>query len=186
MSNGEKKRGGWKQKVASEMVAYWINVLYLAVFFGMFITYQRLVLAQYEISYEDYGISMIKALVLAKVIMLGDILRLGRGLEERPLVYPTLFRSFAFSVWVLLFIILESMVRGFLQGKGLVGGFEEFMQRDKYELLARSLIVFFAFIPFFAVRELGRVLGRGKLHELFFRRRVAGESDRSTSSGSPG
>jgi hypothetical protein len=185
MSDGDKKRGGWKQKLASEMVAYWITVLYLAVFFGMFITYQRLILAQHAISFEEYGISIIKALVLAKVIMLGDLLRIARGFEQRPLIYPTLFRSFAFMLWVLLFVVLESIVRGLLQGKGLVGGFEEFMQRDKYELLARSLVVFFAFIPFFAVRELGRVLGTGKLHELFFRRRVAREADRSTSAGSP-
>jgi hypothetical protein len=179
MSNGDKQRIGWKQKIASEMAAYWINVLYLAVFFGMFFTYKRLILAQYDISYEEYGISLIKALVLAKVIMLGDMLRIARGFEARPLVYPTLFRSFAFTLWVFLFVILEHIVRGFLQGKGLAGGFEEFMQQDRYEMLARCLIVFFAFIPFFAVRELGRVLGRGKILELFFRRRAARESDQS-------
>ena len=180
MSNGDKKPGGWKQKIASEMVAYWISVLYLAVFFGMFFTYQRLILAQHQINYGEYGIGIIKALVLAKIIMLGDMLRIARGFEARPLVYPTLFRSFAFSLWVLLFVILEHMIRGVFQGKGLAGGFEEFLQRDKYELFARSLVVFFAFIPFFAVRELGQVLGRGKIHELFFRRRVARESGAST------
>jgi len=185
MSNGDKKPGGWKQKIAHEMVAYWINVLYLTVFFGMFFTYKRLVLAQYDISYEEYGISIIKALVLAKVIMLGDMLRIARGFEARPLVYPTLFRSVAFTFWVLGFVILEHLIRGFLHGKGLAGGFEEFLQQDRYELLGRGLIVFFAFIPFFAVKELGRVLGQGKIHELFFRRRVAEGSDRSTSSGSP-
>lgn len=181
MSNGDKKLVGWKQKIASEMVEYWINVLYLAVFFGMFYTYQRLILAQYQISYGEYGIAVIKALVLAKVIMLGDMLRIARGFEERPLVYPTLFRSFAFTFWVLGFVILEHMIRGFLQGKGLAGGFDEFLQRDRYELLAQSMVVFFAFIPFFAVRELGQVLGRGKIYELFFRRRVARESDPPTS-----
>ena len=174
MSIGDKQRVGWKQRIASEMVAYWITVLYLAVFFGMFFMYQRLILTQYDITYEDYGIGVIKALVLAKVIMLGDMLRIARGFEQRPLIYPTLFRSLAFTLWVLLFIILEHTVRGFLQGKGFGGGFEEFLQRDKYELLARGLVVFFAFIPFFAVKELGLLLGRGRLLELFFRRRTPG------------
>ena len=184
MSDGDRKRGGWKQKLASEMVAYWITVLYLSLFFGMFITYRRLILVQYQVSYEEYGISIIKALVLAKVIMLGDLLRIARGFETRPLVYPTLFRSFIFTFWVLGFVILEHTIRGLLHGKGLAGGFEEFLQQDRYELLARSLVTFFAFIPFFAVKELGQVLGRGRIHELFFRRRVAREADRSTSSGS--
>jgi hypothetical protein len=176
MSHEDKPRAGWKLKIASEMLAYWITVLYLTVFFGMFFTYQRLILAQHAIDYGEYGISIIKAMVLAKVIMLGDLLRIARGFEQRPLIYPTLFRSFAFSLWVLLFVILEHMVRGLLHGKGLMGGFEEFMQRDRYELLARSLVVFFAFIPLFAVKELGQVLGRGRIHELFFRRRTAREA----------
>ena len=181
MSNGDKKPVGWRQKIASEMVAYWITVLYLAVFFGMFFTYQRLILVQYQISYGEYGIGIIKALVLAKVIMLGDMLRIARGFEARPLIYPTLFRSFAFTLWVLVCVILEQMIRGVFHGKGLAGGFEEFLQQDRYEQLARSMVVFFAFIHFFAVKELARVLGRGKMYELFFRRRVPTESESTTS-----
>lgn len=50
------------------------------------------------------------------------------------------------------------------------------MGRGKYELLTDSLVTFFAFIPFFAVKELERVLGEGKLGELFFWRRAATES----------
>ena len=38
-------------------------------------------------------------------------------------------------------------------------------------MLANSLVVLAAFIPFFAVKELGRVLGRDKIAALFFRRR---------------
>ena len=50
--------------------------------------------------------------VLAKVIMVGDILRLGRGLEQKPLIVPTLHRTVVFSVWVGLFSVLEATVPG--------------------------------------------------------------------------
>jgi hypothetical protein len=43
------------------------------------------------------------------------------------------------------------------------------------EWLSSALVVFFVFIPFFAVRELGRVLGEGMISGLFFRRRSAME-----------
>jgi hypothetical protein len=33
-------------------------------------------------------------------------------------------------------------------------------------------VIFVAFVPFFAFRELGRVLGEGKIWALFFRRRA--------------
>ncbi len=117
----------------------------------------------------DYGVSVIEALVLAKVIMIGDVLRIGRRLQDRPLIFPTLLRAIVFGVWVGLFKVLEQTVVGLLRGKGLAGGFEEIMGQDKYDLLADSLVTFFAFVPFFAVKELGRVLGSGKLGELFFR-----------------
>jgi hypothetical protein len=51
-----------------------------------------------------------------------------------------------------------------------MGGIAEFLGKG-HELLANSLIVFVAFIPFFGVKELGRVLGQEKIRALFFRRR---------------
>lgn len=177
MSDAHKKKAGWKHKIVDELIKYWINVLYLTIYFGVFTSYRRLILAQYEISYEDYGISLIKALVLAKVIMIGDVLRLGRGFKDKPLIVPTLYRTILFSGWIWLFGVIEHTIRGLLQGKGLFGGFEELMGKGEFELLARCLVTFVAFLPFFAFRELGRVLGEGKISELFFRRKAATESD---------
>ena len=182
MNNVNKKKADWKQKTVHEMMEYFINFMYLAGFFGLFTWYRRLILAEYQITYLNYSFSVIEALVLAKVIMIGDILRLGRGLQERPLIFPTLYNTVVFSVWVLLFTVFEHTVGGLLRGKGLAGGFEEIMGRGKYELLARFMVVFFAFIPFFAFKELGRVLGEGKIRELFFLRRAATESNLPTGS----
>ena len=48
------------------------------------------------------------------------------------------------------------------------------MSRFNYEWLSRALVVFFAFLPLFAVRELRRVLGKG-VTDIFFRRSSAAE-----------
>jgi len=176
MNDTNKKKVGWKQKIFREMTEYWVNVLYLTLLFGVFTNYRRLILAHYQISYENYGISLIKALVLAKLITVGGVLRLGRGFEDKPLIVPTLYKASLFTVWVALFDVIESMIRSFLRGKGPMGAFAELMSRFTYEWLAGALVIFFAFIPFFAIRELGRVLGRGTIHGMFFRRRVVTES----------
>ena len=179
--NDMNEKPGLKQKLIRELVEYGINVAYLFLFFGVFILYQRLILAQYHISYEEYGITLIKALVLGKVIMIGDMLRLGRRLEHKPLIYPTLYKTVVFTVWVFLFSILETTVRGLLHGKGFAGGLEELVGGRQYELLAHCLIVFLAFIPFFAFRELERNLGKGRIGDMFLRRSSNGET---ASSGS--
>ena len=127
-----------------------------------------------------YGVSVIQALVLAKVIMVGRALRLGRRLKDHPLIVPTVYKAVVFTIFVGIFGVVESTISGLLHGKGIAGGFDEFMSAGRYELLARCMVMFVAFIPFFAFEELERVLGEGKLGKLFFRRRSAGESDLST------
>jgi len=177
MNSMTKKITGWKQRIFREMIEYWINVIYLAVFFSVFTNYRRLILAHYQISYENYGISIIKALVLAKVIMAGRVLCFGRGFKDKPLVIPTLYKTVLFTVWVAIFDVIESMIRSFIHGKDLMGAFDDLINRFTYEWFAGTMVIFFAFIPFFAAKELGRVLGEGKIHKLFFQRSKVAESD---------
>ncbi len=167
----QQKKTGWKHRVVHEMIEYWLTVLYLTIFFGVFASYRRVILAHYNISYTNWGISLIRALVLAKVMMVGSLLHFGRSLEKKPLIYPTLNKTFVFTVWVVLFAVAESAVRGFLQGKGMAGALDYLLGEGTHEFFAGLLVVFFAFIPFFAFKELGRVLGRGKIRELFFQKR---------------
>src|SRR5262245_1362639 len=161
---------GWQQKLVHEVIEYWINFVYLAFFLVAFIWYRRLILAEYQVTYTNYWFPLIEAAVLAKVIMVGDLLRLGRGLEHKPLILPTLYRTVVFSVWVGLFSLLEATVRGLLHRQGLMGGLVEIASKGRYELLAGCLVTFVAFISFFAFKEAERVLGEGTLRALFWRR----------------
>ncbi|MGO9374162.1 MAG: hypothetical protein ACLQBD_18995 [Syntrophobacteraceae bacterium] len=171
MSNPDKTKGDLKKRLFQEMVEYWINVCYLALVFAAFTQYRRLILAAHDITYTNYGVAVIEALILAKVIMIGAVLRLGRGLEQKPLIYPTIYKTFVFTLFVAVFTVIEHAIMGLWQGKGLTGGLVDLLGKGHHELLAGCLVTFVAFIPFFAVRELGRVLGEGKIGTLFFRRR---------------
>ena len=93
MSNPDKKKRDVKKKIVHEVTEYWIIVCYLALVFAAFTWYRRLVLAAHDITYTNYGVAVIEALVLAKVVMIGDVLRLGRRLEHKPLIYSTLLQD---------------------------------------------------------------------------------------------
>src|SRR5262249_4612833 len=153
MSNATKTRAHWKQKIVSELIEYWILVVYLGVFFGAFNWYRRLVLAAYQITYLHYGMAVLEALVLAKVILIGPAVHLGQRLDDRPLIVPTLYKAVVFSLWVGVFTVLEHTVEGLFHEHGLAGGVEELMRTGKYEVLARCLVMFCAFIPLFAFKE---------------------------------
>lgn len=160
---------GLKEKVVHELIEYWINFGYLAFFLVAFTWYRRLILAEYHVQYTNYWFPLIEAAVLAKVIMIGDLMRLGRKMENKPLIFSALFRTVMFSLWVAIFSVLEETIRGLLHGNGLTGGVEEIASRGGYELLSRCVVIFAAFIPFFSFKELERVMGAKKLRALFWR-----------------
>jgi hypothetical protein len=161
---------GLRQKILSGLKTYGINVLYITLFFSIFTDYRRLILAHYQIAYNDYGISLIKALVLAKVILVAEHFHLGRGFEDKPLIIPTLYKSFLFTICVAILSVIEAMIRGFLKTEGFTGVQGILIKCFSYEWFSGMLVAFAAFVPFFAIRELGRVLGKGKISELFFRK----------------
>jgi hypothetical protein len=170
-----KGKTGWG-KILHEIKKYWLYVLYMSVFFSVFTNYRRLLMAHYQISYEDYGVSVIKALVLAKVVLVAESLGLGRGFRDKPLIIPTLYKTFLFTVCVAIFSIIESMIRSIIQGRSSMETIAELMSKFNYIWLADGIVVFFSFIPFFAVRELSQVFGEETLSKLFFHRRSAVET----------
>jgi hypothetical protein len=172
MNDADKKKGGWKKKIVHEIGEYLINVCYLTFMFAAFTQYRRFLLAAHDITYTDYGVAVIEALILGKVIMIGEVIRLGRGLEQKPLIYPTLYKTFVFTVFVAVFKAIEYGIKGLWNGSGFMAGLVELSEKWSHELLANSLIVFVAFIPFFAIKELGRVFGEDKIRALFFKRRA--------------
>jgi len=171
MNSTDTKKGDLKKKIVHEMVEYWIIVLYLAIFFAAFTQYRRLLLAAYDITYTNYWVAAIKALVLGKVIMVGEALRIGRGLEQKPLLFPTLYKTLVFTLFLAIFIVLENVIKGLWKGTGFTGDIVEFLGVGSHEFIANCLVVFVALIPFFGIKELSRVIGQDKIRALFFQKR---------------
>lgn len=176
MNDGDEKKASLKEKIIHEMREMLLIFVYLALFFCSFTTYRMLVSHEFGISYFHYGFALVKALVLAKVILLGQYVRFVRIFDDRPLVFPTLYKVVWFSLFTLAFEVLEHVVGGFLHGKDLEGVYREIISTGRDELLSRTLIVLFAFVPFFAFSETGRMLGEGRLSALFFKRRATAKT----------
>lgn len=160
----------WKQRIFHEFREYWINVIYMALVFSAIIFYRRLVLAHYEIYLDDYFSGVIKALVIAKVVMIGAFLRITRKYEHKPLIYPVLYKAVLFTLWVMLFDIVEVFIRIFINNPVLLEAINELKSHLNNLWLGGALLIFFSFIPFFAFKELVRVLGKEKVRELFLKK----------------
>ena len=162
-----------KEKALEELKAFWLIALYLFIFFGSFTVYRRLVLATSGITYLNYGIALIQALIIAKVILIGKAFALGRQFENRPLIVPVLFKSGLFAGLAILFGILERIVEGLFHHKSIADIFTELVATDWHEYAGRALILVVSFVPFFAFWEIGRVIGMRKIASIFFSRPTA-------------
>jgi hypothetical protein len=159
----------WKQKLYREFTEYWVNVAYLTLFFCVFAIARRLTLSHYGVEVQDYFVGIIKALVIAKVIMIGAFLRISRKYENKPLIIPVLYKTILFVLWVILFDVIEGFIRGLVDTKSLTAAIDFVLQHHFTKLwLGGLLFVSLSFIPFFALKELARVIGHEKFKDLFF------------------
>jgi hypothetical protein len=162
---------GIRHKLAREIRELVTYFLYLASFFILLRSYTNLVLAEHHINYVGYGLCVLKSLALAKIILTGESLRLGARLSGTPLIVQTFCKAALFSVFACVFEVLEHLILGAVRGKAPAEVFAELLDKGWPHLVAMTMVVFVAFLPFFAFRETARALGDGKLQELFFKRR---------------
>ncbi len=172
MSSKTSQQTSLKQKVVHEGEEFLGIFLYLALFFEVFAAYRMLLLREYQVEYVSYAGALITALVLAKIIMIGEYAGLGKRHEHRRLSVSTIYKALVFGLLAVAFHIVEDIVKALLAHKPVTAAFDQLREPSGiYLLLAHALILFCAFVPFFAIREIQRVLGGRQLYDLFFRRR---------------
>jgi hypothetical protein len=174
MSAENSQQTSLKQKAVHEAKEITYVFLYLAAFFYALATYSMLLLEKFEISYFTYGAALLNAFIITKIILIGEAVHFGKKHEAKPLFYSCAYKAFVYGVLVFAFHIVEEVIKRLIHGKAIVGAFREVRIDD---LLARSVIIFLTFIPFFAFRELGRVMGPDKLRDMFFRTGAPSKSE---------
>jgi hypothetical protein len=166
MTSKDPSKPGFKQKAKEELRSFVAISLYLGFFFCALTTYTMLLMKKYNLDYLSYSFAIVNALVIAKVILIGEMAHLGKGVESRPLYQSILYKSFLFALLVLAVHFLEEFVKRVIHHEPFGTVLHNI---DLNDLIGRSLLMLCAFIPLFAFRELVRVLGEDKVHELLLK-----------------
>lgn len=127
-----------KERALEELKAYWFITLYLWLFLGCFTVYRRLILAESGVAYLNYGVALIEALVIAKVVLIGCIFGFTRRFDDAPLAVPVLHKSIVFALLVMLFGVVEHLVVGWFHKQGPFGSLHEIAETGAYEIGARA------------------------------------------------
>ncbi len=170
---GPNKHGrNLKERVIHELKSFAVIFVYLWVVLGVFFLHEKIVLEKHDIAFSAYGLALVNALVLGKVMLIAEDLHFAHQLADRPLVLSILYKSIAFAVLFICFYILEELVVGLIKGKTVAQSFPDIGGGSLQGILVVGVILFVALIPFFAYRELGRVIGERQLHDLLFKKRT--------------
>jgi hypothetical protein len=155
-----------KERAVGELEKYAVITVYLWLLFALFSLHKQLVQG-HGISVWQQGFAIVNALIFGKVILIGQALEVGKGLERRALVWVVLGKSLIFAILLLAFHIVEEAIRAWLESEPLSAAFADF-GGTLPGLLTYAAIFFVALIPFFAFQEAARILGNGALWNLFF------------------
>jgi hypothetical protein len=145
--------------------------LYLWLIFALFSLHKSIILAEAHIEFTAFGLGFVNALALAKVMMVARELHLADHFKERPLIYPTLLKSFVFALLLVIFRIIEEVAVRLYHGKTLEESLSAGTDQSAKIVLSSGLIMFVMLIPFFGFTELSRHFGEGRLGRLFLRSR---------------
>jgi hypothetical protein len=148
----------------------WI-FLYLWFLLGLFAVHKSIVLNEPNLFFHQ-GFAVINAFLLAKVMFTAETFHVADNLKGKPLIYPIIFKSTVFSVLLIGFYIIEEVIIGKWHGKTFSDSIPVIGGGSLERILVVGIIMFVSLMPFFALREVGRVIGDDKLYELFFVRRT--------------
>jgi hypothetical protein len=143
--------------------------LYLWLLFALFTYHEAIVLARHGINYAPFGVAFVNAFVLAKVMLAAEKLRIGTRFRKKAPVFPIFHKSFLFALLFICFNLAEEIIIGLWKGKTIAESIPRIGGGSPAGIITAGLIMTVALIPFFAFRELSRVLGKGALEALFLK-----------------
>jgi hypothetical protein len=157
-----------RQRGIHELKEFAILAVYLYITIGAVIMMKTAVLHTEGIDFAPWGIAVVKAMLLAKFMLVGRAMKIGERDTTSPLIWPTLHRAFAFLVLLIILTIIEEAVVGLFHHRSIAASLGELAGVRLEETLAGYLIMLLVLIPYFAFRVLGEALGEGRLAKMFF------------------
>ena len=148
-----------KARFIEEMKKYAIVTLYLWVLFALFGMYRKLLLSENGLDPWTQSYAIVNALIFGKVVLLGEILGVGKRLSQRELLFAVIGKAFLFSVLLMGFHIAEEVVRALFKKLPVMDAVLSIGGGSWFGFYVYGAIMFVMLIPLFAARGVADVLG---------------------------
>jgi len=161
-----------KKRAERELTEYLIIAVFLGALLGALTAYRRILMSEVGVPYLHYGYAAIQALVLAKIVLIGEALHVGKRFQDKPLIVVAVLKSLVYGLLALLFHALEHVIHALVTGESPVAALARLIDQPA-EIGAYTLVLVIAFVPFFSLQQAGRLLGEERFLNVLSKRPAA-------------
>ena len=159
---------GIQQKLKQEIVTLLSFTLFFSCWLAVMMLLKWLILADYEIAFQEFSMVLVGALVLAKVVLILEHVSLGAWVRNQSAWVDVLLRTAMYVLGVVFVLLLEKA----FEGRHEYGGFGPslaavFQHAEMYHVWANAIVLSGALLVFNALSVIRAHLGAGGLFRLF-------------------
>lgn len=162
-----------RQRAAHEMRQFAVMFLYLWALFGLFVLDESVADRSHGSVVVLQGFAIVNALVLAKVMLVTELLDLGRFLRRWPLVVTIGVEAAFYTMLFLTVHVLERVLVGLYHGETASASMPAFGGGGLAGLMIVAAITFVSLLPFFTFKHVARAIGATRMRTILLGRPVA-------------
>jgi hypothetical protein len=153
-----------------EIYSFAILAGYLFVCFSALLYMKFSILEAHGVTFAPWGFAALKAVIVAKFMLVARRLDRHSGEERLPLIVPTVYKTVAMLVILIALMVIEEVIVGYVHGRTMWQSLAEIGGGTLHQRIATIVVLLLILFPFFAVRALGDRIGHRTLVRMFFQR----------------
>ncbi len=159
-----------RSRLAHELKSYFIVSAYLFLCFGVVLFYDASTATGRPADAVGACAALIKALVIGKFILIGELLKPGSRVSAQTLLQRVAWRTLGMLIVLVVLKLIEEVVIAAIHGEPVGAALSEFLSQPWPGLVAPTLLMLLILIPLMAAIEMDRSLGEGGLRDLLLKR----------------
>jgi hypothetical protein len=157
----------WKREI-KEILA--ISSVFFVIFV-LFLLMKKVLLDEYYINFYIVGTAFVGSLIIAKVVLIFDLLPLSKRMDHLPNIYRVFFRSFVYLLGFVIFTFIEGLIKGLIDKESfshaMGSAFHELSETTFITSMVGVFVAFLFFNTFWVIRA---KYGPTALYALFFKK----------------
>jgi hypothetical protein len=157
------------KKILEEIKIILRTAAYFAIVFVLMMVMKKLYLKDYDIEFTGLSQAIIGALVMAKVIILMELISLGPWVQRQPPIVDVIIRTLLYTLGVLIVVVLEKAFEDRHKAAGYGDAISYVLShRDIYHVWATTIGAAGSIFVYNSFSVVQRTMGKNGLAKLFF------------------